>query len=108
MTATTADTLELAGAWNIATFESGGSTYAVVTAIFDDGVQILDVTDPYRITAADSIDNTLSLYLHTPNKIATFESGGSTYAAVAAYDNHGVQILDVTNPSGITYRRQHR
>ena len=65
--------------------------------------RFLDVTNPYRITAADSIDDTLSLYLHTPNKIATFESGGSTYAAVASFENHGVQILDVTNPSAITY-----
>ena len=94
-------TLELNGALGIATFTSGGSTYAAVAAYDDDGVQILDVTDPFAITAAGSIDGT-ALELDGAWDIATFESGGSTYAAVAAYDDNGVQILNVTDPSAIT------
>ena len=35
-------------------------TYAAVAAFKDDGVQILNITDPSRITAADSIDYTNS------------------------------------------------
>ena len=31
---------------SIATFTSGGSTYAAVTAYLDSGVQILNITDP--------------------------------------------------------------
>ena len=99
---TDTDSLELYGAWNIATFESGGRTYAAVTAIFDHGVQILDVTNPSRITATDSITNNSTLALTSPDGIITFESGGSTYAAVVAYDSNGVQILNVTDPYGIT------
>ena len=80
----TTDTLELFGASDIATFESGGRTYAAVTAYYDDGVQILDITNPSRITAAGNITDDDSLYLISPDDIATFESGGRTYAAVAA------------------------
>ena len=94
--------LELDGASGIATFESGGSTYAAVAAYFDDGVQILDVTDPSAITAAGSITDTVALELDGASGIATFESGGSTYAAVTSSDDDGVQILDVTDPSAIT------
>ena len=103
-----ATTLELDGAWGIATFTSGGSTYAAVAADSDDGVQILDITDPSAITAAGSItdpgDNTNmdAIELNGARGIATFESGGSTYAAVAAYNDRGVQILDITDPSDIT------
>ena len=92
----------LAGAGGIATFESGNSTYAAVTAFFGDAVQILDVTDPFNITVADSIGNDGTLELNGPWGIATFESGGSTYAAVASFVDNGVQILDVTDPSDIT------
>ena len=96
------DALELDGAEGIAIFESGGSTYAAVAARFDDGVQILNVTDPYAITAAGSITDRDALVLDGARGIAVFESGGSTYAAVAASNDHGVQILNVTDPSAIT------
>ena len=99
---TDTDTLELLGARGITTFESGGSTYAAVIAYFDNGVQILDVTDPSDITAAGSIADDAALKLAGASGIAVFESGGSTYAAVASLIDDGVQILDVTDPSDIT------
>ena len=96
------DTLELIGAVGIATFESGVHTYAAVTAYRDDSVQILDITDPFNITATDRITDTDTLELYTPYGITTFNAGGHTYAAVAAYDDDGVQILNITNPYNIT------
>ena len=93
--------LELNGATGITIFKSGGNTYAAVAAFFDDGVQILNVTDPSNIIATDSITDDGSLELDTATSITTFKSGGHTYAAVAAYDDDGVQILDVTDPSNI-------
>ena len=100
------DSLELNGARDITTFESGGHTYAAVAAQIDDGVQILNVTDPSNITAAGSITddgtNTDDLELNGAYGITTFKSGGHIYAAVAAYDDDGVQILNVTDPSRIT------
>ena len=95
-------TLELSGASDVATFTSGGRTYAAVAAYWDDGVQILDVTNPSSVTAAGSIGDTAALELDGAHDITTFESGGRAYAAVAAYWDDGVQILDVTDPSAIT------
>ena len=95
--------LELAGATSITTFKSGGHTYVAVAAYLDDGVQILDVTDPPNIIAVGHItDDDISLELDGAQDITTFESGGHTYAAVASYSDDGVQILDVTNPPNIT------
>ena len=95
-------TFELDGARNIAIFESGGGTYAAVAAQRDNGVQILNITDPSNVTAAGSIGNTGTLELNGPYDIATFTSGGGTYAAVASFSDDSVQILDVTDPSNVT------
>ena len=92
----------LAGARGIATFESGNSTYAAVAAYQDDGVQILDITDPSDITAAGSITDGGDLELNGASGITTFKSGNSTYAAVASPDDDGIQILDITDPPDIT------
>ena len=102
-------TLLLYGPWSITTFTSDGATYAAVAAFEDDGVQILDVTDPFAVTAAGNIANNSTLLLDGASDIAIFESGGGTYAAVtAALDDDGVQILDVTDPYCHHRRRQHR
>ena len=99
---TNTDSLELWDARGITIFESGGHKYAAVAAYEDDGVQILNVTDPSNITAAGSITDTDTLELEGAYGITTFVSGGHTYAAVAAYLDDGVQILDITDPLHIT------
>ena len=93
--------LELDGARGIAIFEIGERTYAAVAAYYDDGVQILDLTDPGNISATDQIDDTDSLELDGAADIDIFEIGERTYAAVAAYYDDGVQILDLTDPGNI-------
>ena len=96
------DGLKIVSAWSVAVFESGGSRYAAVTGFYDDGVQILDITNPADITAAGSITDTTSLELDGARGIAIYESGGSRYAAVTGYYDDGVQILDITDPDDIT------
>ena len=91
--------LELESAFGITTFESGGHTYAAVTASTDNGVQILDVTNPSNIIAAGSITDTDTLELEGASGIATFESGGHTYVAVAAFTDNGVQIIRIDIPT---------
>ena len=96
---------DLDGASGITTFVSGGHTYAAVAAFEDDGVQILNVTDPLRITAVSSITDTrgiTGLVLDGASDITTLTSGDHTYVAVASNRDSGVQILDVTDPSDIT------
>ena len=92
----------LRGAHGITTFKPGANTYAAVAARVDDGVQILDVTDPYDIAATGSIVDNDSRTLSGPNSIATFESGGNTYVVAGSPTEKGFELLDVTNPSNIT------
>ena len=89
---------ELDGAHSIVIFESGIDTYAAVASYTDDGVQIINITDPDNPVAAGSIDDTSRLELNGASSIVLFESGTTTYAAVASYIDDGVQILDITDP----------
>ena len=100
--------LHLKGAYDITTFKSGSNTYAAVASFTDSGVQILNITNPSNITAAGSIGNTANLKLNGAVGIATFKSGSGTYAAVAAFTDSGVQILNITNPLQHHSCRQYR
>ena len=98
------DGLVLAGVGHITTFETGGRTYAAVLSFWgwwDNSVQFLDITDPYDIALAGSVVNDGHLALARPSYIATFQSDGRTYAAVASLFDDGVQLLDVTDPHDI-------
>ncbi len=92
------DYSELEGARGIATFASGGSTYAAVAGWDDDGVQIIDLSDPASPQAAGILENTGNLVLNGAWDVATFASGGTAYAAVTGFYDHGVQIIRLSDP----------
>ena len=85
-----------------ATFTIGSSTYAIVTANVDDAVQIIDISDPTNITATDSMSNSASRELNGAADVDVFTIGSSTYAIVASNADHGVQIIDISDPTNIT------
>ena len=93
---------ELEGANDIDVFEISGRTYAAVAAFWDRGVQVLDLTDPASVTAAGHIADNSTLALGGASGIDVFEVSGRTYAAVASYDDGGVQVLDLTDPASVT------
>ena len=99
-------TSALTGGQAITTFESGNHTYAAVTSVGGSGYfSILNVTDPYDITAAGSVEDGVGndgLKFKDPFGVAIFKSGSKIYAAVTGDTDHGVQMLDVTDPSVIT------
>ena len=66
--------LALAGARNIAIFESGSKRYAAVTSVDNDGLQILDITDLDDIIAKASITDDDDLALDGAEGIAIYES----------------------------------
>ena len=105
---------------SIATATIGSSTYAVVTSAsssesarlastvvgptsltHDDGVQIIDITNPRSPSAVSAIDDDADGFteLHGPASITTITIGSSTYALVASNDDSGVQIINITEPS---------
>ena len=89
----------LNGATSITTATIGGSTYALVAAFVDHGVQIINITDPYNPTNASSItDGTRYPTLYGATSITTATIGGSTYALVASIRDDGIQIIDITDP----------
>jgi len=96
---------ELDGARDVETFVIGSSTYAIVVSTFDDGVQILNITDPAVITATDAQDDGDAGgfdELDQANGVSIFTIAGSTYAIVASVADDGVQILNITDPTAIT------
>ena len=89
----------LKGAISITTATIEGSTYALVAALADNGVQIINITDPYNPTNVSSItDGTQYPVLKQAFSITTATIGGSTYALVAARSDNGVQIINITDP----------
>eukprot|EP01043_Picozoa_sp_COSAG02_P039979 COSAG02_NODE_3198_length_7186_cov_9.288557_5_plen_664_part_00 len=92
---------ELRGANAVSTFERGESTYAIVAAIDDDGIQIVDVSDPSNPVPVSSATDGEGGFttLDGASVVSTFERGKSTYAIVAARDDDGIQIVDVSDPS---------
>ena len=94
---------KLAGARGVDTFTIGGRNYAIVSASTEDGVQIIDITNPYDIVAkdAESDDNNGFTILNNPRDIDTFTVGDATYAIVTSVDDDGVQVIDITDPTNI-------
>ncbi len=90
----------LAGANDMAVFDSGDRTYVIVTAYNDDAVQIIDITDttmPVPVSAAFGPGRLTTL--DGPHDVAVFDSGNQTYAIVTADNDDGVQIIDITDPA---------
>ena len=90
----------LNGAYDIAITTIDSSTYALVAAAEDDGVQIIDITDINNPIAASAVidgqDNFVALDGARDITITTIDS--STYALVAAKADDGVQIINITDP----------
>ena len=94
----TSDELLLVGARGVDIFKIGTNTYAAVASNHDDGIQIVNVTDPDNLTAAGSLKDDGSKLLDGAVSVSVFKIGGSTYAAVASHNEHGIQIVNVTDP----------
>ena len=71
------------------------------------GHAFAQVANVFTLTAAGSITDTTSLELNGATGIATFESEGSRYAVIAAYDDNGIQMLEHHRPYQHHRNRQH-
>ena len=100
---------ELSGAESITTAQIGDYHYALVAARYDDGVQIINITNPASPTAVASFDDGDSDgaggtfdELDEPVTVTTTQIGDSHYALVASYEDSGVQIINITDPASPT------
>ena len=93
----------LDGAYGVDTFTIGTSTYAIVTGNIDNGVQIIDISDPTDIVAVDAETDGANGFtaLDGAREVEMFTIGDSTYAIVTASDDGGIQIIDISDPENI-------
>ena len=79
--------------------------YALVSSSTDDGVQIINITDPSRPSAIASVADSTGAnptdytVLENAVSVTTTTIGTRHYALVASQDNDGVQIINITDPS---------
>ena len=73
-----------------------GCLYAVVTSDVEDGIQIIDVTDPANPVAKSNIGHASGRLLDGAFDVDTFSDGGRHYAIVASEVTHGLQIVELT------------
>ena len=87
----------LLGAQAVSTFAIDGSTYAIVAAYWDNGIQIVDVSDPSNpVPVSSATDGEAGFTeLRGAAAVSTFERDGSTYAIVAAVVDDGIQIVSL-------------
>ena len=88
---------ELSGAVAVSVAVINGSTYAVVAANADDGIQILDISDPTDIKPVSQIAHG-DIKLDGAFSVKTITIADKTYALVSVYYNHRIQILDISDP----------
>ena len=89
---------ELEGARDITAATIGSSTYAIVTASADHGIQIINITVPSNPVPTSHISSIPGTYFNDPREVTTVTIDSSTYALVAAHGS-GVHIIDITDPS---------
>ena len=89
---------ELGGAAGVDTFTCGNLTYAIVASNTDDGIQLIDISDPIDIVAINAKTDGEDGFdeLEGARNVVTFESYGNIYAIVTAQDDDGVQIVEAS------------
>ena len=87
--------------WISTTTTESGSTYALVASFLDNAVQVIDVTNPANPIPVASLRDGEGGFeaLGGGNAMAIITISGNTYALVAGYLDHAVQVIDVTNPT---------
>ena len=80
----------------------GVTTYALVTGFNDNGVQLIDVTNPSRPVAVGSATDGARDFntLRGAFGVAAFEIDTTMYAIVASRDDDGVQLIHVRGDEG--------
>jgi len=95
----------LDGPYGITTVHIDTQTYALVTSMRSDTLDIINITDPenplatHSITDGDTDKNGDSFNgLGDPYGINTVHIDTQTYALVTSLNDHGIQIINITDP----------
>ena len=75
-------------------------TYALVAAFDDNGIQIINITNPaIPSPVANITDGDDYPILNGSRAITTVTLDSFTYAIVTAFNDNGIQIINITNPA---------
>ncbi len=87
--------------YNVETVKIGFGTYAITVDWHSSNARITDITDPANPAAISSmVDGTDSFTeLQGPRNVDTTRIGTNTYALIASYDDDGLQIINITDPT---------
>ena len=90
---------ELGRPHGIATHDVSNRTYAVVASAGDDGVQVIDITDPADPVPVAAMKDDVGGFtaLGGAHAVAIHDISNRTYAVVGG--SEGMQIIDITNPA---------
>ena len=88
------------GAWDVATAKMEGRTYTVVASTVDDGLEIIDITNPWVPVSVANVTDGVGGFdvLEGASGIDIAQMKGRTYAVVASVLDDGVQIVEITHP----------
>ena len=92
-------TTALDGAVAVETIRIGSGIYAVSVSPNDDGLQILNLTDPADPTPVASLTDDASVHLGGARGVDTLDLSSGTYAVVAAPQDDGLQVVEITDPA---------
>ena len=90
----------LDGVRGVATTTIDGSTYVVAASQNEDGIEIIDISDPTSPTSVGRVAH--STNLNGAHQVDITTIGSSTYAVVAAKSNHSIEIIDISDPTSPT------
>lgn len=90
----------LAGAIDVDVMVTSGRTFAVIAAFDDDGIQVIDITDPLNPVPASSAVDDLDGYdmLDGARGVDIASISGRTYGVITSYNDDAIQIIDMVNP----------
>lgn len=95
------DTLE--GAWDIEIAEISGTTFGMVTAYGDDGMQVINLNNPALPRAVSNIpdenDDDEEFEVYGPRGVDVVFVGGIAYMVVAGHIDDTIHILDINRPA---------
>ena len=104
-TITDTASLNMGDLWSLETIKIGDKYYVVTAdrAAGSRGIQILDITDPTNIRAAGQLNHTSgSTVLRNSIGLDFHQIGTSIYALTTSFQDKGMQITNITDPSNPT------
>jgi hypothetical protein len=103
---------ELDGAKGIAIETINGTPYAIVGATYDDGIEIIDISDPTSPTSVGRMDDGTDTgrctvangekCLEYVKGVRTTTINDKTYAIVSGQKDDGIEIIDISDPTNPT------